>query len=95
MGSTGVVCGCLHRVTRSNGVGRALRGFETVGGDCGSEEALDVSWMMLTSGREIDRGRGGRTLYLSDICDFARCIGEDSYFLSLCRSAIPSGLCRL
>ena len=96
MGSTGeVVCGCLNRATRSNGVGRALRGFETVGEGLGSEEALGVSWMMLTSGREIDRGTGGRTLCLSDIRDVDPCIGEDSYFLSLCRSAIPSGLCRL
>ena len=96
MESTGVaVCGCLNRVTRSNGVGRALRGFDTVGEGSGSEEALGVSWMMLTSGRETDRGTGGRTLYLSDICDVDRYIGEDPYFLSLCRSAIPSGLCRL
>jgi hypothetical protein len=69
MGSTGGVCGCLNRVTRSKGVGRALRGFETVEGGAGSEEGPGISWMMLTSGREIDRGRGGKTLYLSDGCD--------------------------
>jgi len=68
IGSTGEF-GCRNRATRSNGVGRALRGLEIVERGSGSEGCVGVSWMIFSEGRETDRGRGGRTLYLSDRCD--------------------------